>query len=104
MEDHSDSVDEPNGNEIEYKGNFDNENDDDELEFYEFGAHFPYKGLYNKLDELVKSDPNLNDEKSHSIEKHQILKIKNVSLFQNSHQSRNINVYFSNNKNEKKKL
>ena len=102
MEDHSDSVDEPNGNEIEYKGNFDNENDDDELEFYEFGAHFPYKGLYNKLDELVKSDPNLNDEKSHSIEKHQILKIKNVSLFQNSHQSRNINVYFSNNKNEKK--
>ena len=100
MEEHSESFDEE-VNDAEYKGRF-NQGDDDETEFYEHGAHFPYKALYSCLEELSRSEPKVTNDKNTSKEKHQILMIKNINLYNNSHQSRNINVFFSNNKNDKK--
>jgi hypothetical protein len=39
-----------NNNNVEYKG-VDNE-DNDEIEFYEYGAHFKYESLCDKLEQL----------------------------------------------------
>ena len=50
MEEHSESMEEEL-NDGEYKGRF-NQGEDDETEFYEHGAHFPYKALYSRLEEL----------------------------------------------------
>ena len=38
----------------EYKGYFVENEEEEEKKFYEFGAHFPYKYLYNKLEILAK--------------------------------------------------
>jgi hypothetical protein len=37
-----------------YKGYFHNEEESEE-KYYEFGAHFPYKTLFSKLEKLKKS-------------------------------------------------
>ena len=58
----------------EYLGNITEE----EIKFYEFGAHFKYKALYQKLEELKKTNCN---EKTKSV------KISAI----NFNQSRNIN-------------
>ena len=72
----------------DYKGEFFNNNDDDEeeLKFFEFGAHFPYELLCKKLEELVKSNHNQENDKKNA-------KILNV----NTQKSRNINNNHNNN-------
>ena len=42
-------------NNIEYKGQFGGDDNEDELQFYEHGAHFKYKALYNKLEQIVNA-------------------------------------------------
>ena len=60
-----------------YKGFFvENEIEDDEPKYYEFGAHFPYKELYNIL--LVLRENQKKIEKGKEIEK--IIQIKNKKV------------------------
>ena len=44
-----------NNNKVEYKGQFggDDNEDDDEIHLYEYGAHFKYKSLCDKLEQLL---------------------------------------------------
>ena len=58
---------------LNYKGFFvENENEDEEPKYYEFGAHFPYKELCNIL--LVLREKQIKIEKGKEIEK--IIQIK----------------------------
>ena len=50
-----------NDNLNEYKGIFYNENEEEEQKFYEGGAHFKYKDLYNILEELIKKEEKMNN-------------------------------------------
>ena len=79
------------------KENNKNENIEDEdsekNEFFEFGAHFKYEDLYNKLNELKKKLESLNQSKN-NISKNNIKRIpgksRNIQL--NNH-IRSINIY-----------
>lgn len=70
----------------EYKGYF-VENEEEEKKFYEFGAHFPYKYLYQKLEILAKERKN----EKRSLEKKLINKDK-----LNSNDSLNLNSLLGN--------
>ena len=50
-----------NDNLNEYKGIYFNDNDSNEKQFYEGGAHFKYKDLYNILEELIKKEEKMNN-------------------------------------------
>ena len=61
-----------------YKGYFIENEEEEEKKFYEFGAHFPYKYLYHRLEIIAKE----REEKQKELE--QILKEKEIKETQNN--------------------
>ena len=61
----------------EYKGFYNKNNQNDNINYYEFGAHFSYHQLYKKLEEL------------HKIQSNKLKSQKNIILVLNEHSYRN---------------
>ena len=83
-----------NDNNIEYKGQFGGDDNEEELQFYEYGAHFKYKDLYNKLQHLSSTTfINENEVVSspHRNNSHKESKYNNKYFSTSTFQSRNIN-------------
>ena len=88
--------------EYKFKDNYNKQNekiefnyeDTEEKEFYEFGAHFKYKDLFNQLNELKKKCENIykirNNQNNINIDRISG-KSRNIQL--NNH-IRSINIYF----------
>ena len=75
---------------LNYKGIYYKENDNNEIKYYEGGAHFKYSSLYKKLLELKRKDfikssnnelrENTNEDKINEIEKKKFLKNNNDKI------------------------
>ena len=82
-----------NDNNIEYKGQFGGNDNEEELQFYEYGAHFKYKDLYNKLQHLSSAVLSENEVMSspHRNNSHKEPKYNNKYFSTSTFQSRNVN-------------
>ena len=81
-------------NNIEYKGQFGGDDNEEELQFYEHGAHFKYKALYNKLEQLVnvlQENDLISSSPYRNTSSHKQSKVNHKYVSNFMIQSRNIN-------------
>jgi hypothetical protein len=61
----------------DYKGIYYNHNDDDEQDFYEGGAHFRYKDLY---DILLRLEKQYNDQRQKSVLQQKVITFNHLII------------------------
>ena len=59
---------------LNYRGYFVENDDEEEKKFYEYGAHFPYKFLYQRLEILVQERKEKQKELEKKIKRKRIKK------------------------------